>query len=189
MTILHEIENLFTRHGSAAYFGENVSQEEHALQAAHLAERAGAGHELVIAALLHDVGHLLHGLPETIAEDGIDGHHEAGGAAWLAQHFGPAVSEPVRLHVAAKRYLCAVDPVYAKALSAASRLSLELQGGTFRGEQARAFELHPHFRAAVALRHWDDAAKVPGLSVPGLEHYRERIATIAQGAKAQAANP
>jgi phosphonate degradation associated HDIG domain protein len=180
MPIVDEIESLFARHGSAAYFGEAVTELDHALQSAHLAEQAHAAPELIIAALLHDVGHLLHGLPETIANDGIDGHHEAVGATWLAQRFGPAVSEPVRLHVAAKRYLCAIDPAYLADLSAASTLSLQLQGGPFSAEQALSFEQNPHYAAAVQLRRWDDEAKVAGLRVPGIHHYSTCIRATAK---------
>src|SRR5262249_43366742 len=112
MNVVDVITRLFETGGNAAYFGEPVSQTEHALQTAHLAESEGAPDSLVVAALLHDVGHLLDGLPESIADTGIDGRHEAGGSEWLSRHFGPAVVDPVRLHVAAKRYLCAVDPGY-----------------------------------------------------------------------------
>jgi [1-hydroxy-2-(trimethylamino)ethyl]phosphonate dioxygenase len=180
MAFVDEIESLFARHGSAAYFGEAVTELDHALQSAHLAEKANATPELVVAALLHDVGHLLHGLPETIANDGIDGHHEAVGATWLAKRFGPAVSEPVRLHVAAKRYLCAIDPAYLAGLSPASTLSLQLQGGPFSSEQVRSFERHPHYAPAVQLRHWDDEAKVAGLQVPGIIHYYSYIQSSAR---------
>src|SRR5215467_6081740 len=99
MTITDQIASLFNTHGHNAYFGEGVSQLEHALQTAWLAERAKAGPALVVAALLHDIGHLVHGLPEDIADRGVDGHHEGAGAAWLQSHFGPEVTEPVRLHV------------------------------------------------------------------------------------------
>jgi [1-hydroxy-2-(trimethylamino)ethyl]phosphonate dioxygenase len=178
MGILDDIFTLFRTKGQGAYFGEAVTETEHALQCAHLAEEAGAGSELIAAALLHDVGHLLHGLGEDIAERGRDGRHEDSGAAWLAQHFGPAVVDPVRLHVAAKRYLCAVAPAYHNGLSAASRLSLSLQGGPFTQDEVRDFEQEPWFRSAIAVRRWDDAAKVPGLTVPGLEHYRQHLETV-----------
>ena len=161
--------------GQGAYFGEEVTETEHALQCAHLAEQSGAGDELVAAALLHDVGHLLHGLSEDIAALGRDGRHEAGGASWLAAHFGPDVVDPVRLHVAAKRYLCAVEQDYHTWLSPASRLSLGLQGGPLAANEVRRFEQEPWFRSAIAVRRWDDAAKVPGLAVPGLEHYRTHL--------------
>ena len=132
---------------------------------------------MITAALLHDVGHLLHGLPEHIAQQGIDGQHERGGAAWLKAYFGPAVVDPVRLHVAAKRYLCAVEPEYYTRLSASSQLSLRLQGGAFSPDEVHSFELEPWFRSAVAVRRWDDTAKVPRLVVPGLEHYRAYLET------------
>jgi gamma-butyrobetaine dioxygenase len=180
MDVVDVVLRLFAVGGEAAYFGEAVSEAAHALQSARLAECAGADDALVTAALLHDVGHLLHGLPEDIAERGIDGRHEQGGADWLARHFGPAVSEPVRLHVAAKRYLCAVEPDYLAGLSPASRRSLELQGGPFDAAGVRSFEAEPYFRDAVRLRRWDDEAKVPGLAVPALDHYRGRLAAVAR---------
>lgn len=175
MTTIDTILEMFAIAGQAAYFGEAVSQTEHALQSAHLAVEAGADDKLVVAALLHDIGHLMRGLPEDIAQHGIDDTHEDIGAAWLDQHFGPCVSDPVRLHVAAKRYLCAVDPAYILSLSPASQLSLRLQNGPFTPAEARAFENETHFAAAVALRRWDDAAKVPGLNVPGLDAYRRLL--------------
>jgi gamma-butyrobetaine dioxygenase len=180
MDVVETVFRLFAIGGEVAYFGEAVSQTAHALQSAHLAERAGADDALVVAALLHDVGHLLHGLPEDVAERGIDGRHEQGGADWLARYFGPAVSEPVRRHVAAKRYLCAVEPAYLAGLSPASRRSLDLQGGPFDAEAVGAFEGELFFRDAVRLRRWDDQAKVVGLAVPGLDHYRGRLAAVAR---------
>jgi [1-hydroxy-2-(trimethylamino)ethyl]phosphonate dioxygenase len=178
MSVIDEVFSLFRDRGQGAYFGEAVTETEHALQCAHLAEKSKGRSELIAAALLHDVGHLLHGLGEDIAEKGHDGRHEQAGAAWLALHFSPAVVDPVRLHVAAKRYLCAVEPRYLDGLSPASRLSLELQGGCFTPEQARQFEQEPWFRSAVAVRRWDDEAKVPGLAVPGLEHYRKHLEAV-----------
>lgn len=166
---------LYADKGRAAYFGEAVTQTEHALQCAHLAAASGADDARIAAALLHDVGHLLHGLPEDVAVRGVDGRHEDTGAAWLRRHFGPAVAEPVRLHVAAKRYLCAVEPAYLAGLSAASRLSLRLQGGAMSADEARNFQAEPWFNSAVAVRRWDDAAKTPGLDVPGLGHYRNHL--------------
>jgi phosphonate degradation associated HDIG domain protein len=172
MNVVDRLMRLFADKGQGAYFGEAVTETEHALQTARRAAESGAGDEMIAAALLHDVGHLLHGLPEDVADKGIDARHEEGGAAWLGRYFGPAVAGPVRLHVAAKRYLCAVDPAYPDGLSAASRLSLRLQGGPFSPDEARRFEQEPFWQAAVAVRRWDDAAKVPGLIVPGLDHYR-----------------
>jgi [1-hydroxy-2-(trimethylamino)ethyl]phosphonate dioxygenase len=179
MRIVDEILDLFATRGAAAYHGEAVSQEEHALQAADLAVREGAPDALIVAALLHDVGHLLDGQDEDLAERGLDGRHEEAGCAWLSRHFGPEVTEPIRLHVAAKRYLCAVDSTYLAGLSRASRLSLKVQGGPMTSAEVAEFESNPFFRDAVRLRHWDDTAKVPGLTVPGPSHYRDRLAAAA----------
>jgi phosphonate degradation associated HDIG domain protein len=172
------VMRLFKERGDAAYLGEPVSQTEHALQTAWAAERAGARKALVAAALLHDVGHLLHDFPEDCALVGIDDAHEERGGRWLAQHFGPAVAEPVRLHVAAKRYLCATDASYAARLSKASLRSLRLQGGPFTPEEAAQFCTRPHADAAVVLRRFDEEAKVPRLNTPGLEHFRPYLETI-----------
>jgi phosphonate degradation associated HDIG domain protein len=168
---------LFAERGDAAYIGEPVSQTEHALQTAWAAERAGAGSALIAAALLHDVGHLLHDLPEDCAQAGIDDAHEVRGARWLERHFGPEVAEPVRLHVPAKRFLCATDPTYSGTLSEASTLSLRLQGGPFTPEEATQFVKHLHAEAAVSLRRFDEQAKVPGLATPSLEHFRPYLET------------
>jgi phosphonate degradation associated HDIG domain protein len=178
VNVIERIFTLFRERGNGAYFGEAVTETEHALQCAHLAEQSGAAPALMAAALLHDVGHLLHGLPEDVAERGIDGRHEEGGAAWLGRHFGPAVVGPVRLHVAAKRYLCAVEPTYHAGLSEASQRSLRLQGGPMSPEEVACFEQEPSFRAAVAVRRWDDGAKVPDLIVPGLDHYRPCLEAV-----------
>jgi phosphonate degradation associated HDIG domain protein len=189
LDVLDIITELFATHGHSEYHGETVSQLEHALQTAHLAEQQGADDALVAAALLHDIGHLLHGLGEDVAQRGLDTRHEEAGRAWLARRFGPAVAEPVRLHVAAKRFLCATDPAYAAKLSPASQLSLKLQGGPFIPAEAAAFAANPYHRAAVRLRHWDDAAKVPGLAVPPLAHYRERLRSLLAGRDGTEAEP
>lgn len=170
-TIDERIVQLFLDRGRAAYFGEEVSQTEHALQAAWAAERAGASPALIAAALLHDIGHLLHARPEDCTETGIDARHEELGARWLEQFFGPEVTEPIRLHVPAKRYLCAVDPEYVGQLSEASILSLKAQGGPFTPEEAKAFRAGPHAEAALALRRWDEMAKVKELPTPDLQHF------------------
>ena len=161
--------------GAESYFGEPVTQLEHALQTAALAESADAPDAIVVAALLHDIGHMLAAEEALVADPGVEVRHEDIGNRWLAGHFGPAVTEPIRLHVAAKRYLCAVDAGYSGALSAASQASLALQGGPMNADEVRAFAQMPWAREAAALRRWDDAAKVPGLRVHGLSHYRGRI--------------
>jgi phosphonate degradation associated HDIG domain protein len=166
--------------GTEAYFGESVTQLEHALQSAALAERDEASDTLVVAALLHDIGHLVAGGSEDIAEHGVDARHEDAGDRWLAEFFGPAVTEPIRLHVVAKRYLCAVEPGYAQSLSAASQISLALQGGAMTADEVRQFANAPWAADAARLRRWDDAAKVPGLSVPALSHYRGRLERLVE---------
>jgi phosphonate degradation associated HDIG domain protein len=181
MTIVDEIIHLFQKRGDVAYHGEAVSQTEHALQSAALAERQEAPDHLVIAALLHDVGHLLDGQDEDLAERGVDGQHEAAGHAWLSKHFAPEVTEPIRLHVDAKRYLCAKNAAYLQGLSPASRLSLEVQGGPMTPLERAQFETNPHYRDALRLRYWDDTAKVPQLEVPQLDHYRDRLERLIGG--------
>ncbi len=173
--IAMKISALFDRRGGSLYGGEAVTQLEHALQAAHLAEQAGASPASIIAALLHDVGHLLHNLPADAPDDGIDDVHERLGDQWLRKYFTPAVCDPVRLHVAAKRYLCRVDPAYQASLSPPSLQSLHLQGGPFSAEEARHFESEPHFEECVALRRWDDLAKVPELKTPSLGHFLDYL--------------
>jgi gamma-butyrobetaine dioxygenase len=170
MTVpVSDILELLEQKGGSAYYGEAVTQLKHALQAALAAEQAGAPAALVAAALVHDVGHLLAAEP---ADAAVDLAHEEVGARWLARWFGPDLTEPVRLHVPAKRYLCFADRHYRAGLSAASQASLQLQGGPLSAEQAQRFLAGPHAEAAVALRRWDEAAKVPGLPTPGLEHFR-----------------
>jgi len=168
----------FESQGAAAYLGEPVTLREHMLQTAHAAEHDGAPPELVAAALLHDYGHLIHGGPEDAAEVGLDTEHEEVGFRFLEQHFPPEVVEPVRLHVAAKRYLCAVEPSYLDELSPASRLSLELQGGPMSPDEVAAFESLPHFEAACRLRRYDDIGKAPDEETPPLEHYVPLLETF-----------
>ena len=161
----------FRSGGAGAYLGEPVTLREHMLQTAYAAEQDGAPADLVAAALLHDFGHLIHAGPEDAAEHGVDTEHEDVGYAFLATHFPASVIDPVRLHVAAKRYLCAVDPAYVDVLSPASRLSLELQGGPMDVGEVAEFEAEPHFEAACRLRRYDDIAKDPEVVTPPLEHY------------------
>jgi [1-hydroxy-2-(trimethylamino)ethyl]phosphonate dioxygenase len=175
VTIADDIFAIFDSRGSAAYFGEPVSTTEHGLQAAHFAQEEHASASLVLAALLHDIGHLVAPTPDDIAEWTDDAHHERIGGGWLSRRFSREVSEPVRLHVPAKRYLCATRPEYFARLSPASVLTLKLQGGVMSAAEIAAFETEPFFREALRLREWDDRGKIAGLSTPGLESYRQLI--------------
>ena len=156
-----EVLRLFQENGDSLYGGEAITQCEHALQAAMLAERENASPMLITAALLHDVGHLLHSLPDDAPEHGVDDRHEALAARWLERRFGPEVVEPVFLHVAAKRYLCATDPNYLTELSPASVLSLRLQGGPMSEDEIHEFQANLFHGAALALRRWDDQSEGP----------------------------
>lgn len=172
---------LFKERGSSQYGHEAVTQLQHALQAARLAEAEGADAELIVAALLHDVGHLLHDLPEEAPDQGIDDRHEVLGERWLEKHFSARVVEPVRLHVDAKRYLCAAEAGYLEILSAPSRQSLMLQGGPMNASEVAEFRSHPHYERAVRLRRWDDLAKDPSLRTPPIEHFATYLDEAAEG--------
>jgi gamma-butyrobetaine dioxygenase len=168
---IQELLDLLSTRGTGAYFGERVSILEHSLQCAYFAEQSHAKPTAVAAALLHDIGHLLHDLPENIAEQGKDGGHEEIAAEYLSHWFGEEVIAPVRLHVAAKRYLCATDTSYMSQLSPASIESLNIQGGPMSREEVSEFGALPHATLAVQLRRWDDQAKIPEFRVPVLQHY------------------
>ncbi len=155
-----------------------MTEEEHALQCAYLAENHGESPELIVSCLLHDYGHLLHNLGEDIALSGIDARHEEIGASTLAGIFPDSVVEPIRLHVAAKRFLCQRDSAYRLGLSEASVLSLDLQGGVMSEMEASAFELLPYSAPAVRLRLYDDSAKSTNLQIPGLDHYRHLLESM-----------
>jgi predicted HD phosphohydrolase len=152
---------------------------EHALQAAFFARSAGAPPGLIVAALLHDIGHLVDDVPSDIAEWTMDAHHEQIGGRWLALRFRPEVSEPVRLHVPAKRYLLATDAGYFAKLSPASLITLKLQGGPMAAHEIAVFENEPFYKDAVRVRQWDDQGKVAGLKTPGLGDYRALIEEMA----------
>jgi phosphonate degradation associated HDIG domain protein len=183
MNITDEILEVFAKRGSGAYFGEDVSMTEHALQAAYFAQSAAAPPSLVVAALLHDVGHLVVDVPDDIADWTEDARHEEIGSAWLARRFPPEVSEPVRLHVPAKRYLCATDARYFLKLSAASVATLKLQGGPMSAASVALFETERFHKEAVRVRQWDDQGKVAGLVTPNLEDYRALIEGMARAAR------
>jgi gamma-butyrobetaine dioxygenase len=184
MTGIDAIADLFAGPGARDYLGEAVTIGEHMRQAGALAEAAGAPAPLVAAALLHDVGHLLDeknrgGLGGSSPRASTDARHGSGGARWLAHWFGAAVTEPVRLHVAAKRYLCATEPGYFARLSPESVRTLALQGGPMTPEQAAAFEVRPGARDAMAVRRWDDEAKDPAITPPGFAYFAPLLESLA----------
>ena len=164
--IVEKISQLFKQQGGQTY-GENVTQTEHAVQCAELAVRANASTELVSAALLHDIGHLL------AATDVAFGNykHDAVGAQYLSEYFPAAVTEPIRLHAQAKRYLCSTEAAYLSDLSAASLDSLEHQGGLMSETEQFEFMQGPFALQAIKLRSWDDEGKVEELSEKQFEHY------------------
>jgi [1-hydroxy-2-(trimethylamino)ethyl]phosphonate dioxygenase len=178
-TDIEGLVDLLNERGGTAYFGEPVSILEHCLQAAHSAELAGADPAAISAALLHDVGHMLHGLDEGIAGRGQDGMHEEVAATYLSRWFGEEVTMPIRLHVPAKRFLCWQDHEYLQQLSPASIESLALQRGPMNDEQAAAFLRNPFANVAIALRRWDDEAKIPGLNVPNAAYYLPMLQAVA----------
>ena len=171
---LPDIAALFAQRGNEQYAGEPVTQLEHALQCALLAEDAEADDELVTAALLHDLGHLLHGLGATPTLAGVDDLHQYRAVPFLRGLFGDEVIGAIQGHVDAKRYLCATRPGYHEALSQDSKRSLQLQGGSFTPQAAAAFVARPGAARAVQLRIWDDMAKSAGLATPPLAHFLER---------------
>lgn len=190
---LSDIETLFTRLGDRAYAGEPVTQLEHALQSGQLAEQAGASEALITAAFLHDVGHLINDQGESPTLRGIDDRHEVVAIPRLRELFGEDVLTPIRLHVDAKRYLCArgdrahggqmSGPQYLEALSADSKRSLQLQGGVFSDREADAFIAQPHAADAVRVRLWDDTAKVAGKRTPGMAHYLAIAARVSSATR------
>lgn len=178
-----ELADLYARLGSLHY-GEDVSQLEHALQTAHHARIDGAPTELVVAALLHDVGHMMQKAGENAADLGIDTRHEHVGAGYLARAFGAQVTEPIRLHVAAKRYRVTVDPAYLHGLSQASLQSLALQGGPMSEREIEAFLANPAAQAALRLRGYDEAGKIPDADVADFEAYQELLRDLIERADA-----
>jgi phosphonate degradation associated HDIG domain protein len=171
MISIEDIEQLFAQRGGEQYSGEPVTQLEHALQCANLAELDDADDEMVTAALLHDLGHLLHDLGATPTLQGVDDIHQYRALPFLRGTFSHRVLDAIRLHVDAKRYLCAMRDGYFDALSDDSKRSLALQGGIFNDTQAEAFIAQPGAAGAVQLRLWDDAAKLAGAATPPLAHF------------------
>ncbi len=182
MLSLDDIARLFAERGHEQYSGEPVTQLEHALQTAALAESEDADDALVTASLLHDLGHLLHDLGDTPSLRGVDDVHQYRALPFLRGLFADTVLAGIKLHVDAKRYLCAIDSGYYAALSDDSKRSLALQGGVFGDGQAVVFIAQPGAADAVRLRRWDDMAKVAGRPTPTLEHFLVRAWRVAHAA-------
>jgi phosphonate degradation associated HDIG domain protein len=176
--MMERIVEMFDRCGGETY-GEHTTQLSHALQCANLAREDGCPDALIAAALLHDIGQLIDDAGNAAERLHIDAHHEVIGAQFLSTYFPAEVSTPVKLHVAAKRYLCAAEPGYCEKLSEASRLSLDLQGGPMTEAAAENFIALPFAQAAIRLRRYDDAGKEPNAKVRGLESYLPLLEMLA----------
>ncbi len=182
--IVERIRQTFSQRGDEKYADEGVTQLQHALQCAALARQEQAGAAQIVAALLHDIGHILgnRDLPPNTAVD-LDDHHERVGYAFLRNHFGDAVADPVRLHVAAKRYLCTSDADYHTKLSPTSYKSFLDQGGLMNSEELAEFKREPFFEQAIQLRHWDDTGKDPNAAVPAIDAYLDELSKLLISAK------
>lgn len=174
--MVQKIVDLFNEKGHSLYGGEAVTQMEHALQAATFAKKNNASDALITASLLHDIGHLLHALPDDAPDFGVDDLHEELAAQFLEKYFIQEVVEPAKLHVQAKRYLCFVDANYYDTLSEPSRQSLALQGGIMNAEEAAEFEKYQNYKEAVLLRTWDDLAKDPTMQTDPIESFAPYVA-------------
>ena len=180
--VVDYIIDLFHRMGDQSYLGEAISQAEHGLQCAVVADQFNSPDYLIGAALLHDIGHFLHDHDEDCADHGIDSEHEVVGGRFLERFFPAELVEPVRMHVDAKRYLTAVEPDYFDMLSPASVVSLELQGGPMNDEEVARFRASPHLEDAITLRKCEEAGKNPGVHTPPIEHYRPLLAGLVNSA-------
>jgi [1-hydroxy-2-(trimethylamino)ethyl]phosphonate dioxygenase len=183
-SIVPFIADIFERRGAESYLGEPVTMAQHMLQGAWLAEQEGASDELVAAALLHDIGHYTSEFGTYSPEDTHDKHHDDAGAEVLAPFFPPVVTECVRLHVAAKRYLCATDPTYFAKLSPASVHTLSLQGGPMSPEEVAEFQRNPFHREAVRVRIWDEGGKVPDMKTRAFRDYEPLLQRVVDSALA-----
>jgi [1-hydroxy-2-(trimethylamino)ethyl]phosphonate dioxygenase len=170
-TIVAFIADIFERRGAESYLGEPVTMSQHMLQGAFLAQREGASEELVAAALLHDIGHYTSEFGPYSPDDTEDNHHDEAGAKVLEHFFPSVITECVRLHVAAKRYLCATDGSYYGKLSPASRHTLELQGGPMNDAEIAEFRHNAFYKEAVRVRLWDEGGKDPRMTTPDFRHY------------------
>jgi len=176
--IVDHIEDVFRRRGAESYLGEQVTMAQHMLQTAQCAEQAGADNSQIVAALLHDIGHYKNEIPETSLAKGVDNFHEEAGANFLEDYFPISVVEPIRQHVAAKRYLCAVKSDYFERLSPASVHTLNLQGGPMNKEEVREFERNDYLKQCIQLRFWDEEGKDPERENRPFIYYRPLIESL-----------
>lgn len=180
--LVQKIQEIITCRGAESYLGEGVTMEEHMLQSAMLAEAEDGSDEAIAAALLHDIGHYSGEFSEDALELGQNNYHEEAGSNLLQDIFPEEVVDPVKLHVTAKRYLCTINSNYLSCLSEASIHSLHLQGGPLKAEEVNAFEKNKHLDLCLKLRHWDDAAKIPGTKTPSFNHYLHVLKRLVQPA-------
>lgn len=177
-TIVDFLADIFTRRGDEEYLGEPVTMAEHMLQGAYFAETEGEDDIIIVGALLHDIGHFTSEFGMFTMDDTQDRYHEDAGAKVLERFFPPIITECVRQHVAAKRYLCATDAEYFDKLSEASVHSLNLQGGPMSSEEVTEFKKHPHLAEIVKVRYLDDRGKVAGMETPDFNHYAHKVQKI-----------
>ena len=177
-TIVDYIEDVFIRRGAESYLGEEVTMAQHMLQTAQCAEQAGVDNSQIVAALLHDIGHYKNEISETSLAKGVDNFHEEAGANFLEDYFPLSVVEPIRQHVAAKRYLCAVKSDYLERLSSASVHTLNLQGGPMNAEEVEEFEKNDYLEQCIQLRYCDEDGKDPERKHPPFSYYRPLIESL-----------
>lgn len=178
LNIVNHIEDIFNRRGAESYLGEDVTMAQHMLQAAQCAEESGADETLIVAALLHDIGHYKNEIPETALAKGINNYHEEAGANFLEDYFPVSVIEPIRQHVSAKRYLCAVKSNYFQSLSVASVHTLNLQGGPMNENEIKEFEKNAYLDDCVKLRYCDEGAKDPERIHPRFSYFRALVESL-----------
>lgn len=174
-TIVAFIADIFERRGGEEYLGEPVTMAEHMLQGATIAEQSGMDEQIIVGALLHDIGHFTSEFGTFSMDDKEDRHHEDAGAEVLGRFFPPVIVDCVRHHVAAKRYLCATKPDYFDRLSAASVRSLNLQGGPMSDDEVAEFEKNPNLKQIIQVRYLDDAGKRSDMDTPGFQHFAPMV--------------
>ena len=177
-TVVAFLGDIFDRRGGEEYLGEPVTMAQHMLQGATFAEQQGLGEDIIVAALLHDIGHFTSEFGTYSTDDTHDRHHEEAGAQVLAAFFPTLVTDCVRYHVAAKRYLCATRPSYFDRLSAASVHTLNLQGGPMSADEVAAFETNPNLAEIIQVRYLDEAGKVADMITPDYAHFAPMVQRV-----------